>query len=645
MHRRVRGRVIGELLGCWLLFGGCNEPSPPAASISGTPVPIVDETAPVVPECQSDSDCDDHKACTIDACHDGQCVTRSIITSQACRPSIEITQPQRAATIQQRQSEITVSGRIDAPVGPIVAATLNDRSLELQPNGSFSATIPTAFGTNVFTVAVTDDHGQQREHTQSFLWAPKFVKPTPRRPLDDAILMSVGQTALDGIARQLTAILNALDLAQFVKTPRTLGSGRGYAIELTQLSTRTTTAQIKAIDHGLAIDLTIRDLGGALRFDCRSTACRLIGGDSTGGFRIPTVTVRSIATIDLQHHRLSVGLREIETSLSGLEVHSNKPWTNMLIQLVEPMVRQTVVDRLERHLTQQLKTKVPSLLSSGLASLQLQASLDLPRSPTRRSDVQLQLTSDFARIALHDGRAPPQPSPRRGLELALRGSAQLNHVSVDTHSRGIPLRSGCPAEPKSLPNRAPIELGLSDNALNTLLYSGWQAGLLEFPATTSVPLGHASFTVRGLSPPTVSDCSGELKVTLGDVRIDGSVTTLGTKTHFRVFATLALPLTFRTVDAGIEVWVDHVDDLWLDVQTTDDASISREGTIRMLLEQTLPSALIRALHGGKLATLSVPTIDLGSRVGLPPGHHMLGVQLDAIQRQPGRTTIGAHLSP
>src|SRR5690606_6057178 len=113
---------------------------------------------------------------------------------------------------------------------------------------------------------------------------------------------------------------------------------------------------------------------------------------------------------------------------------------------------------------------------------------------------------------------------------------------------GIPRRDRCGqgGQEVFLPREAALEIGLTDDMLNQLLFAGWQGGLLEFPLDSEALGGDdglvSDFDVKvsGMSAPTASDCneSQTLFAQIGDIRIDAEVTLADAPVSFTAFITV-----------------------------------------------------------------------------------------------------------
>lgn len=207
-----------------------------------------------------------------------------------------------------------------------------------------------------------------------------------------------------------------------------------------------------------------------------------------------------------------------------------------------------------------------------------------------------------------------------------------------------------------LPRAAPLEIGLGDDLLNSLLWAGWRGGLLEFPLggdqlggggggkKGGMPglIEDLEIDVSGMLAPTASDCGegGTLLATIGDIRIDGSLTLLGQPVTFTAYTTLVVRLDISAGPDGVSIDLAQVERVETEL-TANDAAIDVEPTLVASLESQLVDGLLGQL--GSLGSISLPQIDLSGTIGQPPGTAVLEIHVQGAVRAPGTTVISASL--
>jgi hypothetical protein len=210
---------------------------------------------------------------------------------------------------------------------------------------------------------------------------------------------------------------------------------------------------------------------------------------------------------------------------------------------------------------------------------------------------------------------------------------------------GVPERAGCGAGSGALPmpRAADLEIALSDDLLNQLLYAGWRGGLLEFPLTVPEAGGglaeNLEVTISGMLAPTASDCGdGQLVAHIGDIQIDATLDLLGEPVTFRAYSSMRVLLQIVQGEDGIAIDLARVLDVQTELTANDDA-IMNEMLLATALEGELTDQLLGQLGGGGLGSITLPQIDLSATLGLPAGTAVLQIHVDTVEHQPGQTLV------
>ncbi len=667
MMTQMKALALGALL-----LAGCNDSS--AGSASGAEESTAGDASDTADDASDGGDagdpcggCDDDDPCTEDVCEASGSCTHEPIVDNLCRPVITVDFPPRAATLiaEDDASTVTVTGTVQSGLGEIVSFTLNGAAVELDVNGAFSETIPVTFGPNVLSFAASDSEGHARDRVQSFLWSSDFRLPTSPKegmsPLGLGIYLD--QEALDDgdptdgtddLATIVQAAVGNLDLTSLFDSNTPIANEAGYNIYLTSLLVTTTSASLDAIDGGLRLQTSLNDIIGGLNFDCTSWTCELLGGDSTGGLAISAVVLDADLGIEANADgALDVTVQSVSTNINSLNLYSNNGWTDFLLTIIEPFILGGVVSDLENLLNDSVGDLLGPLLADGFSALAFQTSLDLPNLGDPEAVITVELVTDFAQTDFHDGVAPPDPSPPQGGAFIERGGGYTEVVVTPYENLGIPDRAGCGLAPQTLalPRAAPLEIALTDDLLNQILFAGWRGGLLEFPVGPEL-LGDVNFdlfgitdlelTLSGMLAPTASDCGdqGELLAHLGDLRIDGSMKLQGSPLTFVAYVSCDLSLEVGASETGIALDVTGVAAIDSQLTINEPEHFEAEPLLKSVLQNALGDALVGALAGGGLGSIPLPTIDLSDALGLPPGSALIEIQPQTATRIDGTTIIG-----
>lgn len=676
----MAGSRVSWAIGCVLMFAACGDDSASAAGGTDSATgdtsgatgddnnsadDTVGETAGDADAggCTENADCVSDDPCMAGTCSEGMCSFEPALTGE-CRPAIDVEYPPRGATILGTVGEpVTVTGTVTTGVGTIESLTLGGEPVEVQSDGSFSVDFDPVVGGNTLVLETVDSNEWTRKRVQSFLWSTEFMLPT--EPMEGAaqqgLLMHLGQESIDDGDRNppiddlgsvFHLALDSLDLGSFIDPTEPVASEVGYNIYVTDLYKDSATVDLYAIDGGLHLDASLVGIQGDLDFDCTNFGCGLAGGDGTGGLSMSSVDISAdILMLVGPDNALDVQLSNVTTDVNNLEIWSNNGWTDFLLGLIEGLIIDGLVADVENLLADEVQNVLGPLLVDGLESFSLSAPIDFPSLGDPRAGITVQLETDVGESDWHDGSAPPDPSPSQSGLLGFRGGGYVATRATPYENLGIPWRSGCGTDETyiQMPRTSPLEIGLTDDLLNHLLYGAWAGGLLEF----ELDLGGdeeggggiqiQDVLVSGMLAPTATDCSedGTLLAHIGDLQITATITANGTQTDFTAYTSMALEVVIDADDKGIVIAIPGV--AWTETELTvvQDMSIMSEPGLAQILENTVESQLLDGLSGG-FGGISLPEIDLSGLAGLPDGSATLAITVDSVERLPGTTLLNAH---
>ena len=605
--------------------------------------------------------CDDGNACTVDRCDeaDGSCVYEPIVTS-ACRTRIDIEFPARGATLvgSGGSPTVTVTGEVGSGLGAVTSLAVNGTPVSFGEDGSFSHDVTARVGGNTLIVEAEDETGNARTRVQSFLWSTGYLMPTA--PPEDMASQGLGiwlsQQALDDgaapppqdFADILGVVVQSLDLSGLFDSGTPVASSTGYDIYVTSLSVGGTSVTLSAFDGGVDLRATLSGVSGDLLFDCTEFGCVLLGGDSTGDYSIDSVVVNADVILSVSpSHALEVTLQNVQSNVNGLDISSDNGWTDFLITIIEPVIRSLLVGDLESSLSDAVSDELAPLLEDGLGALAFNFALDLPTLGGGEPIV-VDVTSDFESA---DFTASPQ-----GGALIERGGAYTSTTVAPYMNLGVPNRDGCGAGGQAIafPRSSIVEIGLSDDLLNQVLYAAWRGGWLEIadaselvasPALLALGITDLELGLSGWLAPTVSDCNddGVLRVHVGDIEIRGSMQRDGRPLTFTAFATLGGEVSLEAVEGGLGIGITSVDLAEVEVTIVEDDQLDAETLLRTLILNALSSTIEDPLGSGGLGTLPIPEVDLSAALGVAPGTAVLRVTPETLDRVGGVTVIGGSL--
>ena len=622
--------------------------------------------------CMADDDCDSGDPCQAGTCEDDGTCSFAPLLSNECRPQIDVEFPPRAATLDGSSPTVTVVGTVTSGAGEIQWLTLNGEDVEVQPDGSFTHDVTATVGGNMLVFETIDDAEFERRRVQSYLWSPQYRTPVapPQDIVPEGIAIYLGQESLDDDDSSLPlddlaslfelAFGSAFDLGGIADPNTPLATVAGYEVTLQSFGIDATQVDLNANDWGMELRFDLIDTAGALDFTCVEQTCQILG-DGSGSIGLDQISVGGTLLMQVtEDHQLQMGLVDVETDLSGLEIDTSNDVLNFLTEIIEPVVEIALFPLLEQTLEDQIQQQLDPLLQQGLGDLGLNTTFPLPNPANPDDPIMVELATDFQRTAFHDGQAPPSPSPAQGGALILRAGAFVGDVPVPYENLGIPSRAGCGTGEESIamPRNSALELGLADDFVNQILYATWAGGLLELPLGEvfgggddggGLPVGDLNIDLSGMLAPTASDCGNrdqQLLVYIGDLQVTASLTFTGQPIDFVAYISLAMELDITaSEEEGLGFGFGDVTAIETELTIEQDASIELEGLIIGLLESQLTGGLLGDLAGGGFGGIELPAIDLSEQLGLEPGTAVVGLQLESAERVPGTTVLGGRLGP
>lgn len=606
------------------------------------------------PECTRDEDCDDGDPCTADVCEAGVCATDGTVLSNECRPAIDVEFPPRGATLRSSSPVVMVTGRVASEAGAIEWLRIDGEAVPVEADGRFSHEIVARTGGNLLVLETGDDQGVERRRVQSFLWSTGYHAPGEDGAgmLDDGLAIHLAQESLDDgdhsvpvddIATLLGLAMGAIDLASFIDPSVPMASAVGCDVYVQDLWSTSSDVALEAIDGGLRMTATLLGVEGDLFYDCALS-------DHDGGFAVETVQATTNIIVDVNaDHQLALAVIDPQTSVSGLSIWADGA-LGFALDLFQGIIVDTVVADLEASLTDQLTGLMGPAVGLALGAMAPNTTIEFPRTGSEET-IPVRLSTDFHEVEFVDGVAPPEPSPPQGGVMVERGGARALEPVTPYENLGVPDWAGCGEGAPAIPllQVAPLEIGLTDDLLNQLLFGAWRGGMLEFEMPPellpedSALISDLQVKVSGMLAPTASDCSadGQLRLHIGDIRIDGSLVLGEQPVTFVAYSSLVAGLDVVPTATGIGLSLGEVERIETEITVAEPEGIEAEPTLRAVLEMQLVEGVLGSFSG--LGGIDLPQLDLSATLGLPPGSAMLQIVAEDAQRAPGTTIVLGHL--
>ncbi len=607
--------------------------------------------------CTADDECDDGDPCTVDVCNAGTCEAAGPVLSNECRPIIEVDHPPRGATLRSAEGLVTVAGSVSSGAGSIQWLRINGEEAPLDESGRFSYDVAALTGGNTLVLTTMDEHGIERTRVQSFVWSTEYHQPATgdQGKIDHGLAVYLDQQALDDgdhsepvndMATLMGLALGAVDLGAFIDPTVPMADVAGYQVYVLGLDAGSSDVTLTAIDGGMQMVANIGDVVGQLDFQGLSS--------SPGQFTVENIS----ATVDLfidvdENNNLAIAVLNPVTEVQSLDLSAEAGGLNFLLTLVQPFIIGGVVADLEAELTTQLTSLMGPAVGLALQAMAPNTTMTFPQVGDGKSTNDVRLSTDFHEVRFDDGQAPPEGSPSQGGLLVERAGARALDSVTPYENGGVPLWNGCGAGPQPLVahREAPVEIVLTDDLLNQMLYGAWEGGMLEFEMPPELLgdddglISELEVRVSGMLAPTASDCGpdGRLRMYIGDIRIEGSLVLGEQPITFVAYSSLVAGLDVVPTKTGIGITLGEVERIDTELSVGEDEAIETEATLIATLESQLIEGVLGSLSADGLGEIALPQLDLSGTLGLPPGTAAVQVVAEQTERADGVTIIDGRL--
>lgn len=612
--------------------------------------------------------CDDGNVCTADSCDAVAGCNNDLIQTNACRPTITVTYPSRGATIQgaANAQSVTVAGTVRSGAGAITSLRINGVNTSVSPTtGAFSRAIIPKVGGNILVIEATDALGTKRRVVQTFLWSTAYHKPTS--PTNGIVAQGVGvwldKDAIDDHNRALPPndlgtilelALGGFDISALIPSPAahnvdaTSIVGK-YDIFVRNLTYSAPTATLTPRNGGLALRVVIRNGHADIQAKktCSSSWTSCWGPSSiSGDLTFSSIVIDATINLSVSNHGLVATIPNSAVNVSGADVSIDGAF-GFIADFILGFFIDDFVSSIEDSFNSSIRPVLGPLISDALSALAFQTSIDIPPLGGTGSPVALQLMTDFQGVAF---------DPEGG-RIYLRAAGYASQKRTPYENKGVPDRVMCNSgatQQITLPEQRALELVVSDDTLNSILYAAWRGGLLEFDVPpdwlagtdlSQFGIGSLQLALSGMLAPTASDCGGGgLKAMIGDLRIQMSMNFAGQSLTADVWVAAVISINLATNAGEISMTLGDVSAIETQVDVTAEGLIGAEDAIRNLIEVQVVGGLVDQLSGTELGSIPLPDIDLsGALPGLPPG---TGIKIspEVLYRSNGNLIVGGKLN-
>lgn len=595
---------------------------------------------------QAPLNCDDGNACTEDDCDPETGCVHTLILSNACRPTIHVDFPPRAATLQGEEPVITVTGTVISGAGEITSLLINGEEVAVDEDGGFEHPMVVQVGGNILVMEAVDALESPRRRVQSFLWSPVYRQPDPEVALAGAVEQGLGiylspEVLDDGdrgepindLASIFGIVVNTLDIGSLIPDP--VGSVAGLTIRVTSFNYGEPAPRLVPEEGRLRLQVTIPNVNAGLR-----------AGIFNGSFRSSSIFIDAAVTLDVVDNELQVEILDdaLSVSINNPDFNFSSFIINLLIGWLVDFFVPTLVDSLEAEFRGAIANEIGPLLQDALAALALDETIEFPSLAEEGAVIPIGLQTAYDDVAI---------SPNgMALIFAARGTSP-NVINRD--NLGAMGRAGCLEKPQELivPAVGRFELTLSDDTLNQLLHGAWRGGLLRFDLPPELLEGFdlgdladlgvsdLNLAIDGLLQPTVSDCGpdGELLIDVGDLEIEASLNLGGTPLTVVIFASLQGALELTATEDGIGLGITAIETIELEINAQDEDQIAIEAVLASLIDGLLEDALLSLLGGEALGSFPLPAIDLTDAIEGLQEPLLLNIVPETLLRSDGNNIV------
>ena len=575
-------------------------------------------------------------------------------------PSLVVTYPNRAQTIQGNKPSVTVTGIALDTIAGVETVLVNGLEANLEEDGSFSKIIVPAWGLNILTVEAFDSTGAVTKITQTFVFAEGYYNVENELPrVPDALKLWLSKefiddgvhnpTHINDIATILEVTLASLDLSSALK-PSDVGGG--YQVIFSNLGVNPPKVKLAPIQGGLDLEAKIKNLGVSVKL---KGECKVLGvdlcPDFSGSISIEEVVIDSDMMISANKGILKTGLKNVDVSLGyvDLDIDGILGWLfDWLIDFIVNAFTNDIEELFKNEIEDELSDQIEDILDELAITETFEIDGLLPGMPPTSLTFDTNIYS--ATFDQHGGRI--------GLGGRFLTSKKVPWKIDGSIARGTCLK-GFPVNWK-LPGEVNFEVGLFDDFLNLALTSVWNSGTLSISLDQD-SLGGEGFDLGGLPvddltldldfllPPIINGCESEslLYLQMGDIFLDAELFSLlfdGGVGKIGAYVTLELSAEIFTTETddgtAISIIINGLESVYFHWEYVPVEFEGSEDILEDLIKSALIDQMLESLTGEALVDFVVPALSLGDLGGA--GVSVVPV-IEELERGGGHTLVQGYL--
>jgi hypothetical protein len=548
-------------------------------------------------------------------------------------PSLVVTYPDRAETIQGSKPSVTVEGVALDTIAGVEKVLVNGVEANLEADGSFTKIIIPQWGLNILKVEAIDSSDAVTTVIQSFVFAEDYYAMEPDLPrVPDALQLWLSKefiddgvhnpTHINDIATVIEVTLANLDLSKALKDSDV---GGGYKVVFSDLNFNPPKVTLSPIVGGLNLKAKIKNLSVGLKLQGE---CKVLGidlcPDFSGSVSVEEILIDSDMMISAEQGNLQTGLDQVDVSVGyvDLEVDGILGWLfDWLIDFIVNIFTNDLEELFKSELEDELSDQIVDILDELAITETFEIDGLLPGMPPMSLTFDTNIYS--AKFDQHGGRIG-----LGGRFLTSKKVAWDIHGSI---ARGTCLK-GFPVN-WQLPGEENFEVGLFDDFLNLAMTSVWYAGALDLSLDKDtlgggdgfdlggLPVDDLNLDIQFLLPPIINGCESDtlLYLQMGDLFLDaelfsplfeGGIGKIGTYVSMELSAEI---FTTETEDGtAISLVINGLESIHFHWEYVPVEFEGSEDILEDLIKSALIDTMLENLTGESLLDFVIPPFDLGS---------------------------------
>jgi hypothetical protein len=453
----------------------------------------------------------------------------------------------------------------------------------------------------------------------------------------------------DDLATIFEQVFAGFDVAGLLPSPAAEGVAAGGAVldvYISNLTYNEPKVSLQSVVGGIDIEAVITG-GQADLKAVKKSGPFYVPSTITGEIFLDTITIT--AQLELwvdEAHQLQVTIKESGVAIAGTDVEIDG-WLQFIIEPIINGQIENFIGDIEEQFAGELEGVLGPMLVDALGALAFTFDFDLPSLNPEAAPVHVRVNTDFKKTLF---------DPNGGL-FVLRTLATPDEVTVPYTSPGAPTRNNCGAEeqPLLVLEQSPMEIVLTDDTMNLILFAAWQGGFVEFDVPESLfgdvdlsafNVTELTATVSGMLAPAISDCGpgGALEIHLGDLRMDASLKLADKPMDVTIYASIRAAFELTANEGSVGFGITDIIEVKTEINIVQDDMVPFGAVLGALIETQVIPTLLEKLSGDALGNIPLPSIDLGESLEGDIEAKITIKPLN-IERVNGNTIIGAELDP